>query len=206
MRFDDQIWSGFLSFFSILKIVQAIWSLHMLLAFILLCFKPCCKWLQKMEFVPLPPQSFSRDVENFGDTCVFMTSCKRKLCETCLVFASTSNFFGCKSANMGKFWWKNMGHWSVDICGCAYQENMGMRWRGLGTEVVQGSNLSPASLRMWIFEIVVGDLITAQSNWRSLSNGWQGGAGGSIKWWGLHQGEKKLEVLKQWQAGNNMTL
>ena len=46
-----------------------------------------------MEFVPLPPQSFSRDVENFGDTCVFMTSCKRKLCETCLVFASTSNFF-----------------------------------------------------------------------------------------------------------------
>ena len=115
MIFDDQIWSGFLSFFSILKIVQAIWSLHMLLAFILLCFKPCCKWLQKMEFVPLPPQSFSRDMENFGDTCVFMTSCKRKLCETCLVFASTSNFFGCKSANMGKFWWKNMGHWSVDI-------------------------------------------------------------------------------------------
>jgi len=53
---------------------------------------------------------------------------------------------------------------------------------------------------------VVGDPITAQSNWRSLSNGWQGAAGGSIKWWGLHQGEKKLEVLKQWQAGNNMTL
>ena len=53
---------------------------------------------------------------------------------------------------------------------------MDMRWRGLGTEVVQGSNLSPASLRMWIFEIVVGD--------RAI----------------------KLEVFKQWLAGSSRWL